>query len=211
MIVSHRHRFVFFAVPRTATHAVRAALADTLGPKDWRQEALTERVALPVPPLARLGHGHISLAQAVAHLPASVCRDYFKFAFVRHPFDRFVSVCAMLNRRDAHYPGREQAFMKRAIARPRFRARVLVRPQVAMLTTASGELGMDYVGRFETLQHSFDEVCDRIGVERRALDVRNAARHADYRDIFDAELGATVAAFYAEDFARLDYEVPTCG
>ena len=50
MIVSHRHRFVFFAVPRTATHAVRAALADTLGPKDWRQEALTERVALPVPP-----------------------------------------------------------------------------------------------------------------------------------------------------------------
>ena len=180
-------------------------------PRIGGREALTERVALPVPPLARLGHGHISLAQAIAHLPASVCRDYFKFAFVRHPFDRFVSVCAMLNSRDPHYPGREQAFMKSAIARPRFRARVLVRPQVAMLTTASGELGMDYVGRFETLQHSFDEVCDRVGVERRALDVRNAARHADYRDIFDAELGATVAAFYAEDFARLDYEVPTCG
>lgn len=169
-----------------------------------------ERVALPVPALERLGHGHISLAQAVAHLPASVCRDYFKFAFVRHPFDRFVSVCAMLNRRDPHYPGREQAFMKRALARPRFRARVLVRPQVAMLTTAGGELGMDYVGRFETLQRSFNEVCDRIGLERRVLDVRNAARHGEYRDIFDAELGATVAAFYSEDFARLDYEVPTC-
>ena len=26
MIVSHRHRFVFFAVPRTGTHAVRTAL-----------------------------------------------------------------------------------------------------------------------------------------------------------------------------------------
>lgn len=210
MIVSHRHGFVFFAVPRTATHAVRAALADALGPEDWRQEALTERVALPVPALARLGHGHVSLRQAVAHLPGSICRDYFKFAFVRHPFDRFVSVCAMLNRRDPRYRGRERAFMKSAIARPRFRARVLVRPQVEMLTTRAGDLGMDYVGRFETLQESFDGVCDRIGLERRSLDVRNAAQHGDYRDIFDAELGESVAAFYREDFARLDYEVPAC-
>lgn len=210
MIVSHRHRFVFFAVPRTATHAVRAALADALDPGDWRQEALTERVALPVPALARLGHGHISLVQALAHLPGPVCRDYFKFAFVRHPFDRFVSVCAMLNRRDPQYAGRERTFMKRAIVRPRFRARVLVRPQVAMLTTAAGELGMDYLGRFETLQQSFDEVCDRIGLGRRDLAVSNAAQHGDYRDIFDAELRRSVAAFYREDFARLDYEVPAC-
>ena len=210
MIVSHRHGFVFFAVPRTATHAVRAALADTLDAGDWRQEALTERVVLPVPTLARLGHGHISLRQAIAYLPASVCRDYFKFAFVRHPFDRFVSVCAMLNRRDPRYPGRERAFMQGAINRPRFRARVLVRPQVAMLTTPAGNLGMDYVGRFETLQQSFDEVCDRIGVGRRHLDIRNAATHGDYRDIFDAELERSVAAFYREDFAMLDYEAPAC-
>lgn len=210
MIVSHRHRFVFFAVPRTATHAVRTALADALDPADWRQEALTERVALPVPALARLGHGHISLRQAVAHLPAAVCRDYFKFAFVRHPFDRFVSVCAMLNRRDPRYLGRERAFMKSAIDRPRFRARVLVRPQVAMLTAPAGDLGMDYLGRFETLQHSFDEVCERIGLARRRLDVQNAAAHGDYRDIFDAELAESVAAFYRDDFARLDYEVPVC-
>ena len=26
MIVSHRHRFIFFAVPRTGSHAVRVAL-----------------------------------------------------------------------------------------------------------------------------------------------------------------------------------------
>ena len=116
----------------------------------------------------------------------------------------------MLNRRDPQYAGRERAFMKRAIARPRFRARVLVRPQVAMLTTADGDLGLDYLGRFETLQDSFDEVCDRIGLGRRSLDVRNAAQHGEYRDIFDAELRRSLAAFYREDFARLDYEVPAC-
>lgn len=209
MIVSHRHGFVFFAVPRTATHAVRAALADELGPDDWRQEALTEHVVLPVPALAQIGHGHISLRQADAHLPA-VCRDYFKFAFVRHPFDRFVSACAMLNRRNPHYPGRELEFMKRALAVPRFRARVLIRPQVAMLTSPNGELGMDYLGRFETLQHSFDTVCDRLGVVRRALTVRNAAPRAPAAGTLDAELAAMLARFYRDDLVRLDYEVPTC-
>ena len=206
MIVSHRHRFVFFAVPRTATHAVRAALADDLDAGDWRQETLHEQVALPVPALAALGHGHISLRQAVAHLPAEVCGSYFKFAFVRHPFDRFVSVCAMLNRRNLRYPGRERAFMKNALKRPRFRDRVLVRPQVTLLSGPTGALGMDYLGRFETLQRSFDEVCERVGLPPRLLGVRNAAAHAPVERIFDAELRAQVAAFYREDFDRLGYE-----
>ena len=211
MIVSHRHRFIFFAVPRTATHAVRAALAGELDAGDWRQEALTEQVALPFPALAALGHGHISLRQALAHLPAAVCRDYFKFAFVRHPFDRFVSACAMLNRRNPDYAGRERTFMKNALKRPRFRSRVLVRPQVALLAGPTGALGMDYVGRFETLQSSFDEVCERLKLAPRPLDVRNAAAHATVEGIFDAELAHRVAAFYREDFDRLGYEVPACG
>ena len=103
MIVSHRHRFIFFAVPRTGTHAIRTALRGCLGPDDWQQQSLTERVRLPVPALARIGHGHVTLRQLRACLPEAVCRDYFKFACVRDPYERFVSACAMLNRRNPGY------------------------------------------------------------------------------------------------------------
>ena len=34
MIISHKHRFIFVAVPKTATHAVRKALRPHLG-RDW--------------------------------------------------------------------------------------------------------------------------------------------------------------------------------
>ena len=205
MIVSHRHRFIFFAVPRTATHAVRAALAGLLGAEDWRQQGLTERVALPIPALARLGHGHITLCQACAYLPDAVTRDYFKFAFVRNPYDRFVSACAMLNSRNPSYAGNERAFMKRALAVSRFRQRVLIRPQVDMLVAGTGEIGMDYVGRYETLQCSFDDVCDRVGVARQVLDRRNTTEHARYDAILDAELLGDLNELYGDDFARFGY------
>ncbi len=207
MIVSHRHRFIFFAVPRTGTHAVREALRQCLGDEDWEQQSLTRQARLPIPALARAGHGHLTLRQLRAHLPADVCRDYFKFAFVRNPYDRFVSVCAMLNRRNPDYRGRETTFMKRAIGVRQFRARALVRPQWDMLADARGELGMDFIGRFEDLQRSFGEACRRIGIPEQNLARSNATDHREHTTYYDDELLGLVNDFYRPDFDSLAYEV----
>ena len=88
MIVSHRHKFIFLAVPRTGTHAVRDALAPLLGEADWQQEALVRGVYSPVPMLARLGHGHVSLREAQAHFAGlRVAKLCCKFAVVRNRYD----------------------------------------------------------------------------------------------------------------------------
>lgn len=208
MIVSHRHRFIFFAVPRTGTHAIRTALGPILGADDWQQQSLTAQVRLPVPALARFNHGHLSLRQVQANLPPTVWRDYFKFGFVRNPYDRFVSACAMLNKRNPGYRGRETALMKRALTIPRFRQRVLVRPQIEMLLDESGNLGMDYVGRYETLQQCFATICRQIGIAEVDLEQSNASEHAAYESYYDDELLATVTAFYRPDFEALCYETP---
>ena len=205
MIVSHRHRFIFFAVPRTGTHAIRSALGPVLGDDDWQQQSLTEQVRLPVAALARVNHGHLTMRQIQANLPPSIWRDYFKCAIVRNPFDRFVSVCAMLNKRNPGYRGRETAFMKRALTIPRFRRRVLVRPQVDMLLDESGNPGMDYVGRYETLEESFAAICGQIGIAQRALEQSNATEHEAYATYYDDELATAVTAFYRRDFEVLGY------
>ena len=206
MIVSHRHRFIFFAVPRTGTHAIRTALRGCLGPDDWQQQSLTERVRLPVPALARIGHGHVTLRQLRACLPEAICRDYFKFACVRDPYERFVSACAMLNRRNPGYAGNETPFMKRALGVRRFRERALVRPQTDMLVDERGALGMDFVGRYETLQQSFDEVCRHLGITAPPLSPSNATEHGAWEDYYDDDLLRVVTEFYARDFDALGYE-----
>ncbi|MYE81219.1 MAG: sulfotransferase family protein [Gammaproteobacteria bacterium] len=206
VIVSHRHRFIFFAVPRTGTHAIRTALRGCLGPDDWQQQSLTEQVRLPVPALARIGHGHVTLRQARAHLPEAICRDYFKFACVRNPYERFVSACAMLNRRNPGYAGNERAFMKRALGVRRFRERALVRPQADMLVDERGALGMDFVGRYETLQQSFDEACRRLGIAAPSLSHGNATEHGPWMDYYDDDLLRVVTEFYRRDFDALAYD-----
>ena len=207
MIVSHRHRFVFFAVPRTGTHAVREALQSCLGDEDWQQQSLTAQARLPVPALAQVGHGHLTLRQVRAHLPETVWRDYFKFAIVRNPYDRFVSACAMLNRRNPDYSGRETAFMKRAIRFRRFQQRALIRPQRQLLADAAGKLGMDFIGRYETLQQSFAEACRRIGITEQPLVRSNTTDHRDYATYYDDELANLVTDFYRPDFNSFDYAV----
>ncbi len=40
VIVSHRHRFIFAAVPKTGTHSVRQALREQMGDEDVEQVGL---------------------------------------------------------------------------------------------------------------------------------------------------------------------------
>lgn len=207
MIISHKHRFIFFAQPRTGTHAIRAALQPHLGSNDWQQESLTRTLRLPILELARIGHGHISLRQVQAFLPSDIWREYFKFTMVRNPYERYVSACSILNRRNPGYFGRETEFMKSALMHRRFRQRVLIRPQMALLVNDAGAMEMDFVGRHERLQDSFDQVCKRTGIPPTRLERRNASYYGDYRRYYDDALLDRVNEFYRADFDRLDYPV----
>ena len=48
LIVSHEHKYIFFAVPKTATHTVREALRAHLGADDWEQQVLFGEQFLPI-------------------------------------------------------------------------------------------------------------------------------------------------------------------
>jgi hypothetical protein len=208
LIISHRHKFIFFAVPKTATHTIREALRAHLDPEDWEQQVLYGKQALPIPAMARIGHGHISVHEISPHLDATVWADYFKFAFVRNPFDRFVSTCFFLNRADPNFSSTAIAFMKDRIKRERFQQRVLVRPQYMQLCNPLKEIALNFVGRYEDLQQSYDTICETIGIPSTELGRKNTSSHNEFSDYYDEELRELVAAFYADDLRIFDYADP---
>lgn len=205
MIISHQHRFIFFAVPKCATHAIRQALAPSLAQGDWEQQDLFAKRRLPIPAIAQLQHGHISVNQLRPHLTAQQWQSYFKFAFVRNPYDRYVSTCFFLNRNNPRFEHQAIGFMKQAIHRPRFQQRILARPQAELLTDAGGAIAVDFVGRYESLQADFDFVCRQTGLESIGLERKNASVHRPYQSYYDNELQNAVSHHYQEDLRRFDY------
>lgn len=205
MIVSHAKQFIFFAVPKTGTHAVRELLSSHKGPDDWEQQILFGEQFLPIPEIAKIQHGHISAQQIAPHIEKAVWDNYFKFAFVRNPFDRFISVCFFLNRQNPRFAETPLPWMKSAIAAPRFRQRILVQPQYLQLIDLQGNIAMDYVGRYEGLQDSVDEICGKVQIESKPLQKKNASEHQQYREYYDDELKSAVESFYKEDLKRFSY------
>ena len=208
MIISHQHRFIFFAVPKTATHTIRQALRTHMGDDDWEQQQLFGQQSMPIPDIARIGHGHISARRIREYLEHETWQNYFKFGFVRNPFDRFVSTCFFLHRNNPAFRDRPVANMKQALKNRSFRQRVLVRPQSLQLIDENHELALDHVGRYESLQTSYDEICRQIGIETEELGHKNASERGSCAAYYDDELRQAVAEFYADDLRLFDYQFP---
>jgi hypothetical protein len=205
VIVSHRHRFIFLAVPRTGSQSVRAALRTHLGADDWEQSAWKSDRRLPVPALASIGHGHIDAVRAQAALDPAIWQRYFKFAFVRNPWDRFISAAFARNARRPLFLANPAGYLKLLLCSPRVREDPLFRPQLAFLTDDSGGCAADFVGRFETFQRDFDVVCQRLGLAPTLLPRLHASAHDPAAPYYDSALQAQVADFYRQDIECFGY------
>jgi len=206
MIISHRYRFIFFAVPKTATHAIRHALRLHMGPDDLEQVAFLNPRKFPFPELKDIRHGHISAREICPVIGHDMFASYFKFAFVRNPYDRFVSYCAFMGR-DGEFQKEPRRFMYWLVDQAKPPYQLLLLPQTDFLINEGGTMAMDDIGRTEHLQADYDRICERLGLAPAPLERVNASRHRTYRDYYDPPLQQWVAEFYARDFAMLGYRL----
>lgn len=163
MIISHQHRFIFAAVPKTGTHSVRQALREHMSDEDIEQVGLFVNKRFPYEPLAAIRHGHLSLAQIRPFLGEESFQEYFKFAFIRNPYDRFVSYCAFMSRDTDAFQHSPQAVMRHFLFLQPPEQHILFQPQSTLLVDADGVLLADMVGRVEDMQASYDRAVNGSG------------------------------------------------
>jgi hypothetical protein len=205
MIVSLEHRFIFAAIPKTGTHAVRRALREHMGSQDMEQVGLFVQRKLPIPELAEIRHGHLTLQQVRRHLSAEDFDGFFKFAFVRNPFDRFVSYCAFMTRAQGQFERDPKGVMRHFLANPPAR-HILFQPQHTFVTDPDRNLLSDDLGRVEEMQQSYDRIATRIGIPSQPLEKVNASSRRDYRQYYDQPLIDGVARLYSRDLELFGYE-----
>jgi hypothetical protein len=206
MIISHQHRFIFAAVPKTGTHSVRQALREHMSAEDIEQVGLFVNKRFPYAELAAIRHGHLALRQVRPHVGQEMFDSYFKFAFVRNPFDRFVSYCAFMTRDGDVFQRAPRAVMEHMLFVEPPEQHILFQPQSSVLVDDDGKLLTDMVGRVEQMQASYDAICARIGIPSRSLEQVNSSRRGDYRQYYTPALVEGVAKRYARDLELFGYE-----
>lgn len=210
MLISHRHRFAFIHVPKTAGSSVAFSLwrlrdqVDDYWANRWLARAGVRYNHLAPWPLKKF-RTHTPADMLRRQLPADVFAGLFKFSFVRNPWDLMVSYWHYLRR-----PSRRHHRRRLAERLPSFDAYVRYEmrrgkiSQSRMLTDRQGRLLVDFVGRFETLEADFARVCRVIGVEVELMQA-NRGESRDYRDFYSPGLASLVAEYFAADIERFGY------
>ena len=205
MIISFKHRYIFFPVPKTGTHAVRKALREHMGDGDLEQVWLFGQKRFPFPEFAHIQHGHISVREIRPVLGEEAFANHLKFAFVRNPFDRFVSYCSFMSRETNHFEVAPLALMKYIIRQQRPTDHILYQPQYSFLVAEDGSLAMDFIGHTETMQASYDQLCLRLGISTRHLEKLNTSKHRPYQEYYDRDLIGWVSDLYQKDLEMFGY------
>lgn len=165
-------------------------------------------------------HKHRFAAELRALYGPALWQSYFKFAFVRNPWDRLVSWWEMIRRNVSE--GRPMNGFQRYVAS---RARTfeeficrcdaecrdpdgskwIYRNQIDYLTDVEGEVMVDFIGRFERLEADFGSIAQRLGLSAVRVPHLNPSSHPSYARYYSSELRDFVTERYARDIAFFGY------
>jgi len=140
--------------------------------------------------------------------------NYFKFTFVRNPWDKMVSQYFYIQKKqEGRYKLTFREFIlafkscseseyinKKGVA-------IKFNPiQLPWILDDDGNCLVDFIGRFENFQDDFNIVCDKIGITRQQLPHKNKSEHKHYTEYYDDETKQIVAEKYAKDIEYFGYK-----
>ena len=149
----------------------------------WKTRAplLLRKNSLPELGPPRLAHLTAEEYVRYKYMTQEQFDNYFKFAFVRNPWDRMVSYYKYLDESsDLEF---KQYLMGRFLTEKWVDTNWFVRPQSSFLYDDDDRLLVDYVGRFENLQADFNKVCERIGIGATELPYVNKSENKPAKSI----------------------------
>lgn len=188
MIVDDEKRFLLVCVAKTASTAMRRRFGfyEDPPPEEY----------------------HMFLSDGLIKYPQA--KKYFKFGFVRNPYDRLFSTYINLK-----YDGHPWATaLKRKYSfrdfvmdfeNSKYSNYIHLQPQWNYLST-NNQLGVDFVGRFENLTNDFKAVERLIGCPHKPLEkIRSSSKNREPK-YYDDKMRKIVQKIYTIDFERFGYE-----
>ena len=197
-MISHSHKFIFIWPMKTAGSSINIVLykygLHKFGDPNTR---------------TRLGN-------KIKHLKARELRemklykkfwnDYFKFGFVRNPWDLLVSLFFYKKQNDERY---QKMTFNKFILQNKFasaRKNYNFTSCYDRFADTNGKLIVNFIGKFERLQHDFNKICKKIGIKKKIkLPHIRRTRHNKYRTYYNDATKKHVTKVFAKDIEYFKY------
>jgi hypothetical protein len=130
---------------------------------------------------------------------------YFKFCFIRNPYDRLVSGWNYVNKYNIPLAN----FININKSLTDWDYWHVFMNQSRHIINEKGKIGVDYIGRYEQLEEHFEVILKQIGIHNitHCKNVKiNSKKHKDYKTYYDEELINKVYLQFKEDFDNFEYQ-----
>ncbi|TVQ46862.1 MAG: hypothetical protein EA365_04210 [Gloeocapsa sp. DLM2.Bin57] len=196
---NHKYQCIFVHIPKTAGTSFGRTIFENRDPSVSHTDCFYYRVFEP-----------------------ELFKQYFKFTFVRNPWDRLVSNYTYFLRSDhvnASQPSKATKFLTNYqdfesfvidLENPQMREYLFTlghfRPQYEFICDYKLNLLVDYLGYFETLQEDFDKIVIKLNRPELELPYLNPSKKGkDYKDYYTDRTKKIVGELYKTDIDLFGY------
>ena len=223
-LISHRHKFIFIHIYKTAGTSVTASLLRHSSFKDRLayDYLITKKLSNTIDRIFNSWddgkkwltgyHKHSQAIEIREHLGSSCFDEYYKFSFVRNSWDWLVSLYFYIRRENTHI----NHHLANQLNFKEFLQNYLeTNPplQLDFISDSQGKIIVDKIGCFEQLQQDFAEILDRIQIEDRQYNSPNlkvinmsSNRSRNYQQYYDGESSNWVEEYFQPDIAYFKFQ-----
>lgn len=200
-LVDNKRKYVYFENPKVVTSSIKACIHESEVKDD--------------------GSIHAVMKKRMTHKWKKKYDDYYKFTFIRNPFERMFS--CYINRYHApeQWIGKKNAykyylfgymkkdngfdeFARKSCKIPNWLMDKHLKPQYLLIYDKGGSILVDFVGRYENLIEDWKVVQKNLGFKN--LLHLNQSKKKNWMDFYTKELADIVYQRYKNDFELLGYK-----
>ena len=219
MIISHEHKFIYIAIPKTGSRTVTRRLIK------YAENKISNNKKSPY-----YRHGSAKELKKQFEKEGWDWDSYYKFTFVRNPWDRVLSMYSYIRMLSDQYVSRTGKYapgacltqqaenvMRQGERFERFIRRYntfeksidagvifsYISSQLDYINDEKGERIIDFVGRIENFQEDYDYVCGKIGIPKKRLMHLNKTQHKKKEDCYSEKAKEIVANKFEDEIEEL--------
>jgi hypothetical protein len=166
------------------------------------------------------GFGHPTYRRFLNMFGRHDFNSFYKFTFVRNPWDRTLSAYQFLKRGGMHHLDKKFCddvlaqyetfydFVLNGLTLENANNWVHFIPQYLYVYDENLNLKVDFIGRFEGFSHDFETVRNTIGVGSALVHLNKTQdkKHINYREYYTPEMIEVINQIYKEDIKLFNYQ-----